>query len=126
LGEYAPLSQTLGFTLNALTFTSLLALAVTAPPQHALSRFAATPLLRLFGQYSYGLYLFHGPILGLLRRASAAPLATAILGPSVTGNLVFTVAFLGASLLAAMASYHLFERRFLALKDSHAKVPVPN
>jgi peptidoglycan/LPS O-acetylase OafA/YrhL len=80
---------------------------------HALRRgaflprlFALAPLQYL-GKISYGLYVFHYPVMSLVNRAfgHSEP------GPArVTGMLLLTIAI-------SAASYELYEKRFLALKD---------
>jgi peptidoglycan/LPS O-acetylase OafA/YrhL len=71
--------------------------------------------LRFLGKYSYGLYVLHVLVLS----AVALPLRGALLG--ATHNKAVAVvgagaACFGISMVAAYASYHLFERHFLRLK----------
>ncbi len=62
--------------------------------------------LRYLGKISYGFYLFHYPFQSLLEKAMPHQL----LGTRMVVQLVATIA-------AASLSFHLFEARFLALKD---------
>jgi peptidoglycan/LPS O-acetylase OafA/YrhL len=112
------LSQTIGYSILAVTFSVFVFAAVTAdarrrgPLYHAL---AWSPL-RVLGTYSYGIYVFHVPIhraIGLPLLHRWVPEGTPI--GSKIGILYFVIASL-VSLGAAVISYHLFEQRFLALK----------
>jgi peptidoglycan/LPS O-acetylase OafA/YrhL len=75
----------------------------------------AGPLLRFFGRYSYGLYVFHYSIEGAvshpLRRLLAEHLHSKALAVLADGLVVGAL-----SVLAALLSYHLFEIQFLRLK----------
>jgi peptidoglycan/LPS O-acetylase OafA/YrhL len=72
--------------------------------------------LRLFGKYSYGLYVFHAILAyGAWRHRTAVYLEPWV-GSFTAAALVQAVLGSALSLAIAMASYHLFEVRFLALK----------
>jgi peptidoglycan/LPS O-acetylase OafA/YrhL len=75
------------------------------------------PALRWLGRYSYAIYVFHG----ILHHVIPGLLPASWLRPSGSpGYLVTAVAYLagvgGLSAGLAFASYHLFEKHFLALK----------
>jgi peptidoglycan/LPS O-acetylase OafA/YrhL len=79
--------------------------------------------LRFLGRYSYGLYVWHYPVhVGLLRALRGSGQGAAVLAAR-GGYLAYAAAGAAASLLLALASYHLFEVRFLALKDRLAPRP---
>jgi peptidoglycan/LPS O-acetylase OafA/YrhL len=76
---------------------------------------ANRPLV-FFGKISYGLYIFHFPLLLIARHYAI----------KYFGNEVYTHLISGAitailAVLLSFASYHWFERRFLAMKISSAK-----
>jgi peptidoglycan/LPS O-acetylase OafA/YrhL len=104
---------TAGFTLVGLTCATLI--AMTLRPRSTTQRLFRTPLLRFFGRYSYGLYVYHYSIEG----AISHPLRRFLFdhlhakAPSVLGDGLVVAAL---SVLAALLSYHLFEIRFLRLK----------
>jgi peptidoglycan/LPS O-acetylase OafA/YrhL len=105
-------------TFLALAFAGLVAgAASTDGARHPLQRLLGASPLQVLGRYSYGLYVVHYLVhvwtLGALR---ARPWGTALLA-SRTGYLGYALAGAGASLALAAASFHLFERRFLELKD---------
>ena len=113
--------QTIGFTLIAAACAGLLIGAVTIGP---VSRVHATPVLRFFGRYSYGLYVFHHPLLFLV--PSMAGTVTALgYEPSASAARVVAIVAAGAlSLAAAMASYHLLEQPFLRMNTRFQTKPV--
>jgi peptidoglycan/LPS O-acetylase OafA/YrhL len=90
--------MTVGFSLVAFGYGALLLIAM----EHG--KFFSLPVLRLFGKYSYGFYLFHFPL-------------TTLFEP-LKGRLHFAyVPFcLLADLGLAAASFHLFEQPILRLK----------
>jgi len=98
-----------------LGFTALVASAVLCPDS-ALGRVLGAPPLLAIGRVSYGIYLLHVPVLGLLRRA--AP------GLIERPGLLFPVALLASWGLARL-SYRYFEGPLLALKDRLRPVALP-
>lgn len=82
-----------------------------------LGRLLAAPALRFLGRISYGLYVIHFFVhLAGLRALRAQP-ATAALLATRAGYLLYAGAGVALSVGLALASWHLFERQFLALKD---------
>jgi peptidoglycan/LPS O-acetylase OafA/YrhL len=81
------------------------------PASRAIARFLGHPVMAWLGLVSYGIFLWHQPLLdqlliqGLPGRAPVLPFVT-----------VLIVTLAGAIAIAA-ASYYLVERPFLALKD---------
>jgi peptidoglycan/LPS O-acetylase OafA/YrhL len=89
--------------LLALFFTALLVLAL----EHSLFRRALDNApCRFVARYSYGLYVWHLILL--------APIASRL--PAI-GIWPRAAVLTAVSLAAAIASYHLFEERFLRLKS---------
>jgi peptidoglycan/LPS O-acetylase OafA/YrhL len=111
-----PVMQTAGFTTLALGFGAVVALAAGAPPDAALSRIFSTPVLRMFGRYSYALYLFHVPIRRYVRDAyfPVADFPTWF-GSPLPGQLVFYVVATAPALLLAWVSWHVLEKQLLKL-----------
>jgi peptidoglycan/LPS O-acetylase OafA/YrhL len=114
---------TFGFTAIAVGSGALLVLALTAPPASLLARALSTRPLRLFGEVSFGIYLFHLPVRAVIRDRVFGPGWSAarwkfpvLAGAEVGGQLVFDALAAGAALGLAWLSYRLFEARFLALK----------
>jgi peptidoglycan/LPS O-acetylase OafA/YrhL len=106
---------------TAFTFTSILAAAamvstLDAPATSVLGRIMGSSTLRTIGKYSYGLYVFHDPLRPVWGWLIPPPtLARTLHSPALALVVYFVLATAG-SLAVAWASYHLFEKRFLALK----------
>ncbi|MBN1946765.1 MAG: acyltransferase [Bradymonadales bacterium] len=77
--------------------------------------------LRTLGKYSYGIYLFHEPLLTCLAPAIASAVDRQGRMPVVVWLVVF-VLFTGLTTLLAWITYHGFEKHFLKLKDRLAPV----
>ncbi len=99
--------QTVGFTLLAAFFGALLVLVVYLPADSLWGRFWASPILRFFGKYSFGLYVFHHLLLPF------TPRLFPIDRIGVTAHVLLAMAL---SLLIALASWHGYEKHFLRLK----------
>ena len=95
---------------ESLGFAALLAFSLAGDGNSVLNRCLRTRWLMGIGTYSYGIYLFHQPLF-------------AWAGQHVSGGTLLTrstLLFIGVgavSLAMAVASYHLFEMRFLRLKS---------
>jgi peptidoglycan/LPS O-acetylase OafA/YrhL len=103
----------LRYTLMALGSAALIAwcLRPTSVPR----RLFENGTLRFFGKYSYGLYVLHVVALGFLLKTFRGWIAlvtpSKLAGVVGSGFLSFLVA-----VVAAYASYNLFEKQFLRLK----------
>jgi peptidoglycan/LPS O-acetylase OafA/YrhL len=75
-------------------------------------RWLAHPALTTVGKYSYGIYVFHALLFPLY--------AWIIPNTTVGGSVGLAALMFVATFAIAAASWHLFERRFLALKDRWA------
>lgn len=93
-----------GYTLNALCWGGLMATALSGTG--SLPKMMGWRPLRLAGKYSYGIYVFHQPI--KFAMADAAKKA----GSDANGYWILLLAFL-LTVLLAVGSYELFEKRFL-------------
>ncbi len=101
-----------GYPLLALFFASLLVLALDQKSLFA--KFGNISPLRFLGRYSYGLYVYH-----LIAGFALAYLLVWLQQKThsvVVGGVLFTLIVFFGSLGMAIASYELFERRFLRLK----------
>jgi peptidoglycan/LPS O-acetylase OafA/YrhL len=110
-------------TLFAALFGALIVAALTAPTNPVLARLLGAPM-RALGKYSYGLYVFHHFIAYyVIHHETEFALARAVHSHTLAVLIQATV---GAALSFAMAfaSYHLFEKHFLALKRFWAS-PAP-
>jgi peptidoglycan/LPS O-acetylase OafA/YrhL len=116
--------ETLGYSVLAVLFASVVGLGIASPPQSISARILGHGSLRFFGRYSYGLYVLHHPILYVLRQYVGVRIYPLIIFTSrLPGQLVFTILVTGVSLASAMLSWPLFESQVLKLK---ARFPYTN
>jgi peptidoglycan/LPS O-acetylase OafA/YrhL len=92
---------TWSYSILNLLFASILWYFV-----HNESKILSSPIPVFLGRISYGIYVFHFPIMGLLSNKFGTILNE---GVTILINLVLTIA-------VAWLSYYLFESRFLKLK----------
>lgn len=105
-----------GYTLLAIGFAALvLGAALGEGKRNSVQRFFSWPLLRRVGKYSYGMYVYHVPILGLLQLVVLSRLPLALTGNPYFAVAYYTMLFVVTFAFAA-ASYEFVERRILALK----------
>ena len=115
---------TFGYSLLWAFYGAILILALKWRP---LTVVASNTVLRWFGKYSYGMYVWH-PIIFIVMLHSEY--ARALRGPatllSITLNVVLA---LGVMLIVTLASWHLWEKQFLKLKarfpERAAATPEP-
>jgi len=113
---YDPLVSTIGHTAIALLFAAVLVLVLTLSRETLLVRvFNSTPL-RFFGRYSYGIYVFHHPLLFLFSGVVPLALIPTVLGSQLLRQAVFIVIATAVTTALALLSWHLVEKRFLMLK----------
>jgi peptidoglycan/LPS O-acetylase OafA/YrhL len=121
-----PAALVVGLPLLALVCAALLVLAVTTHGRWP--RLLRAPYLRACGRYSYGLYVFHYPLLwavdyklgGLFTRADAL-----VPGSALPGMLLRIAITVPLCFGLALASYHWYEKRFLTLKQYFADDAIP-
>jgi peptidoglycan/LPS O-acetylase OafA/YrhL len=99
-----------GLLFGALTLVAL------KRPSNLVARAFQGPVLRFFGKYSYGLYVYHGIFHGYLAEGRVEDRLDQLLGSHALAMVARAVIGLGVSLVIALASYHLLEKHFLALK----------
>ncbi|MDB4969831.1 MAG: hypothetical protein JWN44_5520 [Myxococcales bacterium] len=108
-------TQTFGYTILASGALVVLVLAVLTQARGGrLATLLAPAPLRSLGKYSYAMYIFHVP----LHHRIGVPLL-ARLGldnPGAGATVAYFVVMSALTYVAAVASYHLLEKRFLRLK----------
>jgi peptidoglycan/LPS O-acetylase OafA/YrhL len=105
----------MGYTALAFFFGALLVLVLDGPA--LLPRLLSARPLRFFGRYSYGLYVLHVPLIVLARHAGVSPDAFAGTRWEFAGLVGYAALIGAASVVAALASWTLYEKPFLALKS---------
>jgi peptidoglycan/LPS O-acetylase OafA/YrhL len=109
-----------GYSMIAGIYVCVLALALV--PGTVANRVGRASVLRFFGRYSYGLYVWHdlpSPICATWRAWFIRNIH-----PLVVGQMVYAFAMLALFTAVAVASYHLLELRFLKMK-SHFRYANP-
>jgi peptidoglycan/LPS O-acetylase OafA/YrhL len=101
-------------------FWALLVLTVEAPTRSAVSYLFTSPVLCFFGRYSYGLYVWHYMMRPGLEQFIPPKSLQEICGCQIAGLLVFAVIAISISCVAALISWHAYEKHFLSLKRHFA------
>jgi len=103
-------------TLYAIFFAAVVLLSAGRPEEGLLARAFQGRWLRMFGKYSYGLYVYQGIVAFHLIQMHAQDRLAALLRNNGLAIAAQAVLGVGLSFVLAVLSYELFERRFLALK----------
>ena len=101
-----------GFPVLAVLFTTVLVVALE--PGTWASRLGSWPVLRFFGKYSYGMYVFHILLSPALSRYQGR--LQAALHSVVLGGLAYILLTLVGTCVVAVLSYQLYEKHWLRLK----------
>ena len=110
------LDFTLGFSSLCIGFGALLTRVVLATPEARLSRVLSARALVTLGTYSYAMYLVHIPLLRVVSKLAVPPQWPGSQRWPLLWTLGYTAVMGLLTLGAAMVSWHLVEKRFLALK----------
>lgn len=110
-----PFIGTIGLSLLWATFASALVLSLTWKP---LSALMSTSLLRWFGKYSYGIYVWHPLVIIPLMHSDWG--RTLRGGDSLLGGSFMMALSLLLSVGLAVVSWNLLEKQFLKLKVKFA------
>jgi len=109
-------AESTGFSLLAIGFSALVLYAAATEGSSVLTqRVFSSRVLTDFGKYSYGIYVYHIPVLGACEILLYRHLPLSLVGDSRFGVLYF-VFLIAASFVVAKVSYECLERHFLALK----------
>jgi len=102
--------------------------ALTAPRGSLTERAFSASSLRFLGKYSYGLYVFHHFVSFYLVEHKTEFVVTEWVGSHTLAVMLQASFGVGVSILLAVASYHCFEKPFIALKRhwSSAGAPKPD
>jgi peptidoglycan/LPS O-acetylase OafA/YrhL len=113
-----------GYPLVAVICAAVLVVALTVDRSCAVGRTLASGVLTRLGQYSYAAYVVHHPLLLLRPAWISADAIPSVLGSRIPAQLAMAALTVGVSYLVALASWHLIERRFLALKARFPYAPA--
>jgi peptidoglycan/LPS O-acetylase OafA/YrhL len=121
---HTPVMQLAGHSVLAVFFTLLLVFAVNGElGQTRVARALSHPLLRWLGRYSYAIYVIHQPVVNALRPVFHPSLVNPSFPVAAAGFFGYLAVVAATSIAGAVVSWHLFEKRFLALKDALAPRP---
>jgi peptidoglycan/LPS O-acetylase OafA/YrhL len=95
---------------------SLLVLIVAAAKESWLARCGNSRSLQFFGKYSYAMYVFQLPLITALAWLVTAPGLAYWFDSPWLGQAAYCAIMFGLTTLLALASWHCFEKHFLALK----------
>ena len=110
--------NTFELTLTGIVFAGWIAIALDSQKTSLGHRLLASKFLRFFGRYSYCLYVCHLPVIVVLAKAglNTAHLVTRLHNELLSVLVVNGVAF-AVAITIALASWHLYEKQWLKLKD---------
>jgi peptidoglycan/LPS O-acetylase OafA/YrhL len=110
--------STLEISFVGIFFGGCLALGIRLHPESPVHRFLGSPFLRFFGKYSYCMYICHLPIIvffakiGLHSDRLTERLHNQLLAVVAVNGIAFA-----ATIAISLASWNLFEKQWLKLKD---------
>jgi peptidoglycan/LPS O-acetylase OafA/YrhL len=113
--------NTIGFSLLAIVAACLIGLALI--PGSLVNRVGNNAVLRFYGRYSYGLYVWHYLCRPLCQRWIVAVRST--VHQDAVAGLISLVTLLGLFTTIAVISFRWFEAPFLALKNRFVPGPKP-
>ena len=108
----------------ALDFGALLLLCLAATNASLVGRFFRSRTMRFFGKYSYGLYVFHGVVAYALVEHATERTLGARIGSHAAAVMIQAALGVAFSVALAVASFELFEKHMLRLKDRVASRAV--
>ena len=106
---------TLGFTIFAGFFASLLVLSLATDSRSIWGRFLHSRTMIFFGKYSYGLYVFNS-VLGLFFEKMRDRFISRHVHSYMLSMVIYIIAAGSITVAAAYLSWHVYEKHFLKLK----------
>jgi peptidoglycan/LPS O-acetylase OafA/YrhL len=110
-------SQYGGLSLMAVGFGALVLLAAATEDQRSwMQRLLQSRILAPFGKYSYGMYVYHVPLLGIANLALYPRFHPHALAQRVLWNCSYIGFIVAASFAISAVSYEFFEKKILRFK----------
>lgn len=100
----------------ALFFMSFILVMAQPEPVMGFKWLGNNRVLHFFGKYSYGMYVFQNLLIPVVAPVISAAILAEKFGSLAAGQLAYLVVMFGLTTLAALASWHLYEKHFLKLK----------
>ncbi len=117
------LSIAIQITLFVWLWGALVVGTLVALPGSFLQRLTHLKILRIFGKFSFALYLFHMIMNDVFLKIGFNPDSGFVIGRSILPwQMLYLGCAISLSLICAFISWHLYEKQFLKLK---AFFPVP-
>lgn len=110
------LDFSIGFSALCIGFGALLTRVVLSRPDSSLARVLSWRGLVTLGTYSYAMYLVHVPLLRVVSKVAVPPQWPGAVRFPMIWVIGYTAVLGVLTLAAAMVSWHLCEKHFLALK----------
>lgn len=112
LSNYDPVMETVGLTLLAVTCGGAIITGILWQP---LKTVLNNGILRWFGRYSFGLYVWHQIVLYILFQPVIRTTLFGIEGTNA--SVLYLLSTIALVILISLASYHWWEKPFLRLKN---------
>jgi peptidoglycan/LPS O-acetylase OafA/YrhL len=110
--------SSLNYSLLGIFFGGCLVMAMCACEKSLTQRFLSWPFLRFFGKYSYCLYICHLPLIVIAAKVGLrSDRLTEVLGNKFAAIVAVNGVAFVIAIAIALASWHLFEKHWLKLKD---------
>jgi peptidoglycan/LPS O-acetylase OafA/YrhL len=102
--------------LFAAFFAATILLALTASKASWWGKLWNSPVLRFFGKYSYGMYVFQNLLIPIVATWLSVDILQQQLGSQFLAKVAYLALMSALTIAAAVASWHLFEKHVLKLK----------
>lgn len=112
-GTFAP---AVGLSLLPLFFAALITCVVNSGNKNIVTRILSSQILSFFGKYSYGLYIYHFPVLKLLGAIGLVAYFIDATHSRLGGIMVFNFIALITAIFTSVISWQCWEKHFLKLK----------
>lgn len=103
--------RTFGFSMISLFFVTLLFFAISVHERNGIKMIAENRILRFFGKYSYSMYIFHFPIIWLIR-----PMIYKSLDNEWVGFVIGNSICIAITIIISISTWILIEKPLLNLK----------
>lgn len=107
---------TLPDTVFAALFACLIVVVMTARTESFAGRFWNSSWLQFFGKYSYAMYVFQFPLIPILAPILSVEILAGYVGNASLARIAYIVLMTAITTTLAVASWHLYEKHFLAFK----------
>lgn len=115
------------YSLLGIFFGACLTMAVCSPEGSLRHRFLSSSFLRFFGKYSYCLYICHQPVIILMTKMGVdSNKLSGMLGTKLLGIIAINGIVFATTIVIALASWNLFEKQWLKLKNLSSLQHVTN